>query len=236
MDITLIAPLFNILPSSPLITAFIASLEPSSSPRPEIRLYPDTIFHNHHSLGLSLCFLPSITPPIISDSTQWKLNRLDIFNPPCPPIAPPGRRSKWPWDGYLPPPLPITVRFPTTTVTLSPGKPNEESSTIERPAEFSIQSSTTGREFVQHFGEPSKKGGGSNAFIPPFLEWNDVELVGSNGEKTHIGIMVELRNPGSHEVLTEERKRTGAGGVWDRAADWEWAGLKVFDPVTSPNS
>lgn len=43
-----------------------------------------------------------------------------------------------------------------------------------------------------------------------------------------IGLMVELRDPGGAEVLTEEQRKKGAGGVWDRAANWRWSCLKVF--------
>ena len=94
------------------------------------------------------------------------------------------------------------------------------------------------------FGEPSKKGGGLGP-VPVYMEWNQVELVYSieyedeerqgvkgntseRGRDTFIlGVMVELREPGIGE-LTSEQISKGVGGVWDRAADWEWYCLKLF--------
>jgi hypothetical protein len=36
------------------------------------------------------------------------------------------------------------------------------------------QRKTTGKEFVDHFGEPSKKSAGEPGYVPPFLEWNSI--------------------------------------------------------------
>jgi len=101
---------------------------------------------------------------------------------------------------------------------------------------------------VQCFGEPSRKGSGGWTGI--WLEWGRVEILaaqrprgddavgedsrdttdGDAPEVVEIGIMVELRDPGGAEVLTEKQQKEGAGGIWDRAAEWEWAALKFFRP------
>jgi hypothetical protein len=85
--------------------------------------------------------------------------------------------------------------------------------------------------------------------VPPFLEWSRVEIMGDDdgttddsavgedggegqtgGRTVVIGVMVELRDPGPGEKMTEEQKLKGMGGVWDRAAGWEWSNLKMFRP------
>jgi hypothetical protein len=102
---------------------------------------------------------------------------------------------------------------------------------------------TTGREFVSAFGEPTKKGGGVG-WVPPWLEWDCVELIedeqggasaeneGENGGKkvVVVGVMVELRDPGTGHAMTEEQKKKGMGGLWDQASGWVWANLKIFKP------
>jgi hypothetical protein len=88
---------------------------------------------------------------------------------------------------------------------------------------------------VACFGEPTKKGGGDNAYVPPFLEWSRVNLssVNSIGRENSknivtVGIMVELRTPAPSETSTPVQQ--GNGGLWDRAAGWPWGSLKVFKP------
>ncbi|KAL7419890.1 hypothetical protein Q5752_005806 [Cryptotrichosporon argae] len=43
-----------------------------------------------------------------------------------------------------------------------------------------------------------------------------------------LGLMLELRDPGAGETLSENEIKRGAGGVWERAAGWTWASIKVF--------
>jgi hypothetical protein len=66
-------------------------------------------------------------------------------------------------------------------------------------------------------------------WISPWLEWGNVELLDTSGEVIRLGIMVELRDSGRE--LTEMEKKKGLGGIWDRAANWVWGGLKVFEAV-----
>ncbi len=131
--------------------------------------------------------------------------------------------------------------------------------TIDRPERFEVCSGTKGRDFVGAFGEPGRKGGG-DGWVEIWMEWIRVDLVASQPstiqtnrtpriapsaeelevndanvmdkerETVVLGVMVELRDPGAEEVLTEEQKRKGAGGVWDRAVGWEWYCLKLFKP------
>ena len=97
---------------------------------------------------------------------------------------------------------------------------------------------------MRAFGEPDRKGGGERERVPVWLEWGRVELVlppdgpsETEGEKergtTAIGLMVDLQRPDPAAALTEEQKKKGLGGVWDRAAGCKWATLKLFKPDTS---
>ena len=215
-DVSAIAPVFAHPASETLIAALGG---PPSPTAPEVKSYSDAIFHNYHTLGFSISFTPPKT-----GSTPPNLTQIDIFNPPFGPSS----RRKESWTGYSSPRLPITFRFPSTTITV-PG-PEGKSSTVTRPEVLRVERESTGRDFVECLGEPSRKGGGTG-FMPPWLEWASVELKCIHGDgAVRIGVLIELRDPGSGERMTEEQQKMGAGGLWDRAARWPWGTLKLFDP------
>ncbi|GFZ42925.1 hypothetical protein JCM24511_00643 [Saitozyma sp. JCM 24511] len=235
-------------PSSSAVTSFLSTL--SGSPvQPVIKSYPDATFHSYHPLGFDLVYHPSTSQTAQSSTAgQLVLDTIDLYNPLPPPPAPTtSSRTKRSGPIYSTPSLPITFHFPGSTLTLPPPKPGGSSREISRPKSLEVGQHTTGREFVSAFGEPSKKGGGTG-WVPPFLEWSRVEIlgeddetdgsaVGGEAEEGHtgrrtvvIGVMVELSHPGPGEKMTEEQKLKGMGGVWDRAAGWEWSNLKIFRP------
>ncbi|OWZ69984.1 hypothetical protein AYX14_04631 [Cryptococcus neoformans] len=218
LDPSSLAPLFNLPSSAPQIPKFIACLASSSTPpTPDIKSYPDAIYHNYYGLGLSLCFLP-----------EEGLDSVDIFNrEPNPPALKPGRAV----TVYAPPPE-VTIHFTSTSLTLPPRDPKRKSTeppkSIARPPFITFTSTTTGRQLVSCLGEPSRKGSGGWTGV--WLEWKRVEFkVDEKGNKGEIGVMVELRDPGAAE-MTEEMMKKGMGGVWERAAKWEWKSLKLFKP------
>ena len=252
-DSTLISPLFDLPQSSPQIEDFLASLRPSSSlsssrspPGPirsEVSVFPECTYVNYHCIGISLCFTPSHAVRQDDNSSDRLLDLVEIYNPPSlPPPAPRRRRRKVAGEGYSRPVLPIIFRFPTPTISLPPPEPAEESRLTERPEDLYVGSDTNGRDFVRAFGEPAKKGGGEG-WIPIFMEWRNVELVIPAGsqqdvdehprvrkETVMLGMMVELRDPGPELVMSDEQRKKGMGGIWDQAADWAWASLKLFKP------
>ena len=87
--------------------------------------------------------------------------------------------------------------------------------------------------------------------MAPWLEWTRVEIIDGPNEEVDVndglhsegipktgsvavlGVMVELRDPGAAEKLTEQQIKKGVGGVWDRAANWQWACMKLFNPDNS---
>ncbi|WVF67054.1 hypothetical protein IAT40_001798 [Kwoniella sp. CBS 6097] len=243
LNLASFAPLFGLPPSSPEITAFLSTMISTSSsassaaplPEPEIKTYPDAVYHNYYSLGLSLFFDPS---------KNNGLDSVDIFNPsPYPKPSMPGRK---PEPTYAPPPQ-VSMDFPTDTLSLPPLKKGEESKSIPRPTYFSLDAETTGRQFVSCLGEPSRKGSGGWTGV--WLEWSAVGLVSNGQQRTaskdgeeqkktdglqietvKVGMMLELRDPGAQEKVSEDAKKKGMGGVWERAAGWSWANIKVFKP------
>ena len=121
---------------------------------------------------------------------------------------------------------PITFTFGSDTITSI--TPTGETKSLTRPTEFVVEAKTTARHFVAAFGEPSKKGG-KPPHLPLFLEWERIELV--EGERlVVVGVMVELKDPGAMQKFTEAEMKRGLGGLWDRAAGWEWGSLKIFRP------
>ncbi|WVR04127.1 hypothetical protein IAU60_001126 [Kwoniella sp. DSM 27419] len=215
LDPATLAPLFGLSPSSSEIKKYLSTLASSSSAtlEPVIKSYPDVTYHNHYSLGISLCFDPS-----------KGLESVDIFNPSPFPVPPrPGRK---PEPVYEAPP-PIVITFPSDVLTLPPANTGEQPRELKRPQELQLRPDTPGRDLVACFGEPSRKGSGGWTGL--WLEWSPVELARSDtGSSIRIGVMVELRDPGAKEQVSDEAKKKGMGGVWERAAAWSWASLKVF--------
>ncbi|WVW79862.1 hypothetical protein I302_101832 [Kwoniella bestiolae CBS 10118] len=214
LDPSDLIPLFSQPPSSPTLTTYLQSLSPSSTPipPPEIKSYPDSTYHNYHPLGLSLSFRPN-----------KGLSSIDIYNPPPHPI--PKRANQAPSPVYSPPPE-VTLHFPSDNIILPPKKEGDKPLSIPRPTTFSLKANSTGRDFVSHLGEPTRKGSGGWTGL--WLEWSDVSLKVADGGEVRVGVMVELRDPGAREMMTEEGRRKGMGGVWERASRWEWGNVKFF--------
>jgi len=230
-DASQVVPLFGQEPSSSRIDSFVSSLWPSSSLHKDTKSYPDTTFVNYPSIGVSLCYLPGS-----SGSSGLGLDRIDVQRPF--PTA--KRKPEW-YDSAVPP-LPITLHFPSDKLTIPPPKPGESAREIDRPSQLIVVKGTTGRDFVECLGEPTKKGAGGWTGV--WLEWARVELLSPTSTLSDLGttaatnvtlgMMVELKDPGAAEVLTDEQKKHGAGGIWDRAAGWEWAAIKFFKAQEGP--
>lgn len=244
----------------------INHLDTSAAP-PEVGEYPDATYLNYKPLGLSLCYEPvsassGSTAAVASTTKQLELAHIDVYNPPANPPA--RSRRKQAYAGYSTPRLPIRFNFASSSIPLPPrpapraplgvpakAKPaaapdththtptDPETPTIlERGTSFDVMAHTTARDFVSHFGEPTKKGEGQTGYVPPFMEWDGLEIVdgdGAQGERgggevVKVGIMVELLDPGvpAPPGLGMGGPKGADGGLWDRAADWVWVGLKVF--------
>jgi hypothetical protein len=164
-------------------------------PQPDIKAYSDVVYYNYYSLGVSLCLVAERRGGTkITDGVKLIVDSVDLYNPQSPSVQVTSRASSKPTFSVLSAlPLSLSASTPLTTIT-------------------------TGRDFVQTFGEPSKKGGGTG-WVDIWLEWEDS------------GIQVELRDPKGDEVITEEAKKKGLGGPWDRAGSWVWGVIKLFSPT-----
>jgi hypothetical protein len=203
LDISTLSPVLGTPQDSRECTEFLLALGAS---RPMVATYPDGTFHNHHPQGLSLFYTTT-------------LDRIDFYNP-----SPTGRRRKP--SPYSPPPD-LLFKFPSTTIPVPPPPPRDPKlpplkttppTSIPRPAQLVVTTTTTAKELVECFGEPVKKGG-TTAWIDTYVEW-EVDLLDPDGNEVKLGVMVELREgPGEGVEL------------WDRAKNWEWACFKVFHPT-----
>lgn len=200
-----LAPLLG-LPPGPELSAALARVLPGSQEH-EAKTYPDAIYHNYYALGVSLCFLPS------------GLDSIDIFNPR------PSTASSTVAPGKYAPPHDLVLAFADPEVVLPPRTKGEKEVRYPRP-DLTVGRETPGREIVRALGEPSRKGAGG--WVGVWLEWSPVALL-LGVDRVEVGIMLELSDPQTEP--SAEQKAKGVGGVWDRAAGWPWASIKVFRPT-----
>ncbi|KAJ9125698.1 hypothetical protein QFC22_000661 [Naganishia vaughanmartiniae] len=201
--------------STPSTATSTAPSQPTTIPNPEIKVYPDALYINYHSLGISFCCLP-VQVGVRLQAGSWKaeevrIDSIDLYNPrPKPQGLPDGRRrARGPeWKKFTG----LPMDMPTKGI-------DEESTT------FPLTATTTGKALVSALGEPSRKGGGIG-WVDVWLEW---ELSSMSG----IGIHVSLEDPRGDEEVDEEQQRRGLGGVWDRAGHWIWGVCKLYDSSTS---
>jgi hypothetical protein len=208
MSSTNLHQLFGLSPSSASIQSYIASLASSSTtPTPEIKSYPDAVYLNYYTLGLSLLYKPmqgykpptgTITPSdLVANDSKLVLDGLDIYNVPKPtPSSEAKRSAKQPYATY-----PIAeLRLALASV---PSKPN-------RAAQMTVERGTTGKAFVECMGEPDRKGGGagpSSGSIGIWCEW------------TQDGVLVEF---GGDEARGPQ--------AWERGKDAVWKVITLFPP------
>ncbi|KAI0094780.1 hypothetical protein BDY19DRAFT_988582 [Irpex rosettiformis] len=211
MSLNDLQTLFGQHPSSALVQIHLSSLAGSSSSTnislplsPEVKSYPDAIYFNYFSIGLSLLFKPinGYKPKtgLLRDDLQddkLVLGGLDIYNVRSPKEG--QRKTKQPYSTY-----------PADTIMLAlasvPDKP-------DRAKEIVVKVSTTGKEFVEIMGEPERKGGGagpSSGSIGIWCEW------------TKDGVLVEF---GGEEARGPQ--------AWERGKDAVWNIITLFPPGQS---
>jgi hypothetical protein len=194
-------------PSSPHLATYISTLSSHLSSdhvaTPEIKSYPDAVYFNHYSLGLSLLFIPingyrpssSVSRQDLQD-TLLVLDGIDIYNDLCADESGTKIASRSP--AYSP--YPITP-FVLTILPETKGQ-------TPRPTSLSITRNMTGKEFVATLGEPDRKGGGSgpsSGSIGIWVEW------------TRDGLMVEFGGDDSRGPQ-----------AWERGKDAPWRIISIF--------
>ncbi|KZT41318.1 hypothetical protein SISSUDRAFT_982046 [Sistotremastrum suecicum HHB10207 ss-3] len=187
-------------PASPEIADFLKKLSPDnigSLNQGEVKSYPDAVYFNYYKLGLSLQFVPQngYRPPtnatiVDLDLTRLTLDSIDIFN-----------RSDTPEESQKSRPKSSSPKYDSFSALPI---------ALPTPTNFEISSQTTGKQFVEGLGEPSRKGGGSGPLSGSINIWC---------EWTEHGIMVEF---GGNDARGPQ--------AWERGKDAVWAILTIFKP------
>ncbi|KAF9076131.1 hypothetical protein BDP27DRAFT_1313945, partial [Rhodocollybia butyracea] len=185
-------------PIADYLDELVSIINSSSASTPEIKSYPDTVYYNFYALGLSLLFKPvdDYKPKAglsRSDLAEDKLilESLDIYN--IPKLSGPdstGPRTK------------AELAFATHPVS------SMMLNLVE--GQLQVTRESTGKDFVEHLGEPDRKGGGSgpaSGSIGIWCEW-----------KKH-GLLVEF---GGVEATGPQ--------AWERGKDAGWKVITMFLP------
>jgi hypothetical protein len=201
--------LLGLNPSSPPLNKFLASLSGTSAvPQPEAKAYPDVLYHNYYDLGVSFCYIPASgsSIPARAKSEDLVLDSIDIYHRSEEETVPqrPGRLPKPTFNTFKG----IPIDFPPVATA------KDDSSATNPLTSFTLDQETIGKDLVGKLGEPTKKGGGIRG-QDVYLEW------------PKLGVQIDLKDQGKE--VTEEQKKRGLGGVWDKAAEWSWSCLKVFE-------
>ena len=187
-------------PSSHQLTEYLSTLSTTIT-SPEVKSYPDAVYFNYYSLGLSLLFVPvngykpgsNASRQDLLD-THLILDGVDIYNSDSLAEETGSHRSSYS-------PYPIT---PIIITIISP----ETRGNTTRPSFLNITQSMSGKEFVALLGEPDRKGGGSgpsSGSIGIWVEWS------------RDGLMVEFGGEGSRGPQ-----------AWERGKDAPWKVISVF--------
>ncbi|KZV76993.1 hypothetical protein PENSPDRAFT_645741 [Peniophora sp. CONT] len=203
--------LLGLSPTSERLAAYtdkLASLVSTSAASPEVKAYPDAVYYNYYTVGLSLLFAPTTgyRPKTGStleqlDTSKLALDGIDIYN----------ASSKKPTDGKparaLSNPAYSPYSMSPFTVAILPGGKDDKT---RKDTSLTIGPETTGKDFVALLGEPDRKGGGSgpsSGSIGIWLEWSKD------------GLMVEF---GGDESRGPQ--------AWEKGKDAIWSVVSIFTP------
>ncbi|GAA5951353.1 hypothetical protein JCM3765_002452 [Sporobolomyces pararoseus] len=203
-----LTPLLGLSPTEPELSKLLSSLLPSSSspsslPTPSIASYPDIVYLSYHSLGLSLSFEPTIS----SYKPKYKLTSLDqlecdklycvgidVYNHESEEDEESEKKEKKKQTSST-----TTAKeydqFPLYPILLPPPS--------SKPNSFPLTPTTTGKDLVAAYGEPTRKGGGDTKGMGIWTEW------------TKEGIMIEWKSSGL--------------GAWDTGGESKWRVLSLFE-------
>lgn len=193
-------------PGSPDLAAYLSTLS-TTKVTPDVKSYPDAVYFNYYSLGLSLLFIPikgykprsGLSRQDLQDA-HLVLDGIDIYNDLFAAKSDGKTSSQSPaYSPYLITPIVLAVTPETKEGT-------------SRPSALSISRNMTGKEFVTALGEPDRKGGGSgpsSGNIGIWVEW------------TRDGLMVEFGGEDSRGPQ-----------AWERGKDAPWSVISFFSSKT----
>jgi hypothetical protein len=193
-------------PGSPDLAAYLSTLS-THQLAPDVKSYPDAVYFNYYSIGLSLLFIPingykprsGLSRQDLQDA-NLVLNGIDIYNDLFTVKS----------DGKTSSQSPVYSPYPTIPMALTVTPETKEGTS--RPSALSVTRNMTGKEFVTALGEPDRKGGGSgpsSGNIGVWVEW------------TRDGLMVELGGDDSRGPQ-----------AWERGKDAPWRVISIFPSET----
>lgn len=204
--------LIGLKPTARRLAHFLESLAPSALESPHIKSYPDAVYYNYYSLGLSLQFHPlpksnyrprtGLTQESELDTTRLSLAVIDVYNHESHGKEGDDSKKKTATSSQY-------AAFPAYPIIIShpPSPSSESSSSAPSPGadhRFAITPTTTGRQLVTSLGEPDRKGGGAGGgSLGIWVEW------------TQLGLMVELASGGLE--------------AWDKGAESVWRCCTIFE-------
>ncbi|KAK0208156.1 hypothetical protein DFS33DRAFT_417220 [Desarmillaria ectypa] len=209
---TNVQSLLGSLPSSEILQNYIRSVSGSTTVTAEIKSYPDLVYFNYYTIGVSFQFKPTdgYRPKMGLKESDLEKNRLildgvDFYNIPKVESSDPkakgtsARRAEIAFSSYPVSPL---------TLIIAADIKDKDGKVLTRPPYFDVLPASTGKDFVQCLGEPDRKGGGSGpstGSIGIWCEWSED------------GILVEF---GGDEAKGPQ--------AWERGKDAVWKVITVF--------
>ncbi|SAM84827.1 uncharacterized protein UBRO_05976 [Ustilago bromivora] len=174
----------------------------SSSLEPEVKAYPDVVYHNYRSIGLSLQFEVSSPGKNASKvgSEDLCLAAIDIYSA--------NEDKSW-------------TCFPTLPLQIDALRDDTASEQVKA----TITKAITGKDLVSSLGEPQRKGGGAGGRSGPaaWMEWS-LKLDRSNlNESDPTTLQIELAGAGARGA-----DRWNA----ERAGNCKWAVITVSPHTT----
>ncbi|SPO29498.1 uncharacterized protein UTRI_04767_B [Ustilago trichophora] len=178
-------------PNKPEIQTLLNQVGASSTVDPEIKAYPDVVYHNYQSLGLSLQYEAATPGTDASKATAdaLRLAAIDIYS------AHEDKR----WTGC--PGLPLQI----SATHVETGR---------KTVEAIITHDSTGKALVSLLGEPERKGGGAGGRSGPaaWMEWS-LRLSSPDSDSRaakEVKVQVELAGAGARGADRWNAERAGA--------------------------
>ncbi|TFK30792.1 hypothetical protein FA15DRAFT_651282 [Coprinopsis marcescibilis] len=207
---TSVHQLFGLPPTSPALSDFLSSLDNGKLlPDPDVKSYPDAVYFNYYSLGISFLYAPGkgYKPKTGVKYGELSLDNLaldslDVYNTPESKDATKSASSRSE-AAFVAFPVPLVLN-------LAPNVKDKDGNVLTRPSTITLSEDMTGKDFVQAMGEPDRKGGGagpSSGSIGIWCEWS--------GD----GIMVEFGGDASR-----------GPNAWERGKDAPWRVATIFAP------
>ncbi|KAG8763938.1 hypothetical protein FRC11_008886 [Ceratobasidium sp. 423] len=160
---------------------------PTTSLAPDSKSYAGTAYDNYYEIGISLMFTH---PTKGSNVDEYVCDSIDVMNVPDAEAG--NTRAAKTSSRYRP--------FPGLPLLLSKRASVIATGGSSAPETFLLKPTSVGAEFVNYFGEPGRKGGGTGSAGPGI--WCDWPAQ---------GLMVEF---GGDEARGPSAWETGAKAVW----------------------